>query len=377
MTIGILAAKFPPDQCGVADYTEQLIAEIFRQDHSVHLWTMQTQPRAVEKLFYHRLTWPIDSSNAQTMLRELKSAQITTLIVQFTPYLFPLKTGRRPLALLLRQLQKSGIKIILLVHEAHFPVQMSLRGFVYGIPQFLHFHYLCQMADQTVFTYDCLMEKWRRRLPQKNISWLPVGSNILPRHSDIVQKARTPHELLLLHFGGQHPTRLFDFIFKALERARHEIGPHVRLALVGISPLDATKRLKESGYAHLQDAVSALGFLESGEVSSWLSHADLVLSPFLDGVSTRRGSVMAALAHGAPVLTTEGWATGHLVPWHQFVLFSPSDNLEGFCQSAIDFLRLPLAERRQLGQHGQAYYRAHFEWSIIAAALQSQIRAGA
>jgi glycosyltransferase involved in cell wall biosynthesis len=44
-------------------------------------------------------------------------------------------------------------------------------------------------------------------------------------------------------------------------------------------------------------------------VSAALHACDLVVQPYPDGVTTRRTSVMAALANGLPVVTTEGALT--------------------------------------------------------------------
>ena len=49
-----------------------------------------------------------------------------------------------------------------------------------------------------------------------------------------------------------------------------------------------------------------------------------MIQPYPDGVSSRRTSVMAALAHGRPVATTQGWLTEPL--WADGgVVLAPSD----------------------------------------------------
>ena len=46
------------------------------------------------------------------------------------------------------------------------------------------------------------------------------------------------------------------------------------------------------------------GWVDGAEVSELLSAADAVALPFTAGVTTKSGSLLAALAHGAPVLAT-------------------------------------------------------------------------
>src|SRR5205085_11119201 len=54
------------------------------------------------------------------------------------------------------------------------------------------------------------------------------------------------------------------------------------------------------------DRVRAADGLSAGDVSRHLQACDLLVQPYPDGVSTRRTSFMAALAHGRPTVTTRG-----------------------------------------------------------------------
>jgi glycosyltransferase involved in cell wall biosynthesis len=46
------------------------------------------------------------------------------------------------------------------------------------------------------------------------------------------------------------------------------------------------------------------GFLNDAGVSEHLQASDLMVLPYRDGISLRRGTLMAALAHGRPILST-------------------------------------------------------------------------
>jgi len=55
----------------------------------------------------------------------------------------------------------------------------------------------------------------------------------------------------------------------------------------------------------LGDRVIRTGFVTPEEVSAHLLACEAIVLPYRDGVSFRRGTFMAALAHGCPVITTQ------------------------------------------------------------------------
>jgi hypothetical protein len=69
----------------------------------------------------------------------------------------------------------------------------------------------------------------------------------------------------------------------------------------------------------------ATGFVSDEEVSREFSEADVMLAYFVDGLSTRRGSVMAALEHGVSVLSTMGEFTDQEFLNQSFLTLLPQD----------------------------------------------------
>ena len=78
----------------------------------------------------------------------------------------------------------------------------------------------------------------------------------------------------------------------------------------GLGSSDPTNRATARALDALADelGVSAeliwTGYLEPPEVSAALLSADMAVLPYADGASFRRGSLLAVLAHGLPVITT-------------------------------------------------------------------------
>ena len=90
------------------------------------------------------------------------------------------------------------------------------------------------------------------------------------------------------------------------------VGVDAHLLIIGeqVRSSDATNRayLQQVQHQieshHLSERVHWTGYLPAAGVSAAFMAADLCVLPYVDGASYRRGSLMAALAHGLPIVTT-------------------------------------------------------------------------
>jgi glycosyltransferase involved in cell wall biosynthesis len=78
----------------------------------------------------------------------------------------------------------------------------------------------------------------------------------------------------------------------------------------------------------------ASGELDPADAAEYIAACDLLVQPYPDGVSSRRTSVMAALALGVPVVTTTGHLTEPL--WHEehAVHLTPIDRPDSLADAA-------------------------------------------
>jgi glycosyltransferase involved in cell wall biosynthesis len=116
----------------------------------------------------------------------------------------------------------------------------------------------------------------------------------------------------------------------------------------------------------LKERVLITGTCSEAEVSAHLLAADMVALPFQDGASYRRGSLLAALNHGVPTITTTP-ATPLEPPLldKTHALLLSSSNVDTL-RNAILTLADNRALREQLAVEGRAL-AAYFDWSSIAA----------
>ena len=117
---------------------------------------------------------------------------------------------------------------------------------------------------------------------------------------------------------------------------------------------------------HLQERVFWTGYISAKEVSANLLAADICLLPYRDGVSFRRGSFMAALAHGRPIITTTPAVELPELMHRQNIYLVPPAAPAALAE-AVATLRENGALRQELANGAQVLAQS-FRWDSIAKA---------
>src|SRR5205823_14312206 len=156
--------------------------------------------------------------------------------------------------------------------------------------------------------------EWRRVLlrfaPTRSIEWLPVPSNAAQTRDD--ECARTVRarivagrdtSALIGHFGScDGPIApLLRETLKILLRA----DPR-RLALLIGRGGDAFAAGFAKEHADLATQLIATGDLSADAAAAHIAACDLLVQPYIDGISCRRSSAIAGLALGTPVVSCLG-----------------------------------------------------------------------
>jgi glycosyltransferase involved in cell wall biosynthesis len=238
-------------------------------------------------------------------------------------------------------------------------------------------HRLAAQADGAVVTnradYEALIGAG---ISESTLCRIPIGSNISVNVPEPAEVAAVLEKLgvstdhfLIGYFGFLNESKGADTLLNALA------GMEKRFHLVFIggqtgdsdpannaafrTGLEAL--IKELG---LQERVHWSGFLPEQEVSAYRQAADLMVLPYRDGVSLRRGTLMAALAHGRPIITTEpAVPITELIPGEN-IWDVPVDDPAALAK-AIHNLAADSSLRRRLGS-GAAAVAGLFSWDKIA-----------
>lgn len=370
MKIGLITGEYPPMRGGVGDFTRALGGALARLGHGVHVITGQALEAQGESgaVGVHRLVrrwdWPslfrvrrlvgqlgLDIVNLQYQAaaygmtlpihflpRLIDMPAVATFHDLRAPYLFP-KAGRLRRRVLLA-------------------LARGARGVIVTDPEDAH-------ALQR--------EAGIRRLTQ-----IPIGSNIAldppPAYSRGAWRARlglSADEFLIGYFGFLSASKGGETLAQALARLANA-GRPVRLILIG-APAGSSDPTDVEYGARVQSLIDRLGlggrilrtgFIRAAEVSAHLLACDAVALPYRDGASLRRGSLMAALAHGCPVVSTTPAVPHSGLFDGENVRLVPPEDPAALAQALAELMDAPGARARL--SRGARSLADEFTWEKIA-----------
>ncbi|MES2462987.1 MAG: glycosyltransferase family 4 protein, partial [Armatimonadota bacterium] len=196
-------------------------------------------------------------------------------------------------------LRSLGIPLVTTFHSLEGPAGWGRAHRAGLAPLLLH--------SKTIVVCSSRQERALARLPSiaRKVRRIPVGTGVEPAESELAveRSHRENSPLRLVYFGFVWRGRGIELLLRTVAALPEKVAS---LKIIGgirdvgyhAELLDLAHRLGVS------DRVEFLGELPGPEVSRELWRADAALLPFATGASTGRSSLMAAFAHGLPVVTT-------------------------------------------------------------------------
>jgi glycosyltransferase involved in cell wall biosynthesis len=370
----LLTGEYPPSNGGVGHYTLQIALGLAGAGDKVHVWTPGNG--AVEAiaphLHLHLLPDRFTSRSLVKMSRELREQSgEARLIVQYVPQAF----GYHGMNLgLCRWLSRRNDLDAVMFHEVAYPMtirQPMHRSVIAVINRFMALS-LGRAARRIFVAIPAWAELLRSiGLRNKPITWLPVPSNIPvandPRAVAAVRGRYLPANGFLIGHFGTYGTMIAQAL-EAIISAALQNEPGVRFLLLGDGGIEFRRRLVNL-HPQIADRIHATGLMASNEVSHYISACDLMVQPYPDGISTRRTSAMASLAHGRAVVTTSGHLTEPLWAQDGAVALRPVDDTAGLAEAVLSLL-LDIETRRRLGDCAHRLYDERFDVRHSIAALR-------
>jgi glycosyltransferase involved in cell wall biosynthesis len=270
----IITGTYPPEKCGVGDYTYNLL---------------HTEKSRTWHLLYFK-DWSL-----KTFLKKLKTInQYADKVINMQYPSVGYGDSLVPHLLCLYCLFSRKKKFTITIHEY---TQYGWKG---KCASFIFFLFASRIIFTTHFEqkavtkiFPCVAKKSHVIKIRSNIS----GAEILPKISE--------RKYDIGYFGYIIPTKGIDFYIKAIERVKKQNPCLVTYLMGQIQPL----------HRDFLDAIrvqsAALNIMlildESAEVvANVLSQTKIAFLPFPDGISERRGSFLAAAQNECIVVTTTG-----------------------------------------------------------------------
>lgn len=355
MKVLILSPFFPPQVNGLAHYTYCFAKALSDRGEEVTVLCNEGLGCDSDIKTKGMKSWGISAFLG--LFFSLKSKDFDKILIQYVPHMYNRKGGINfslPFFVLLTRIFTS-IKIDIMFHELHYPLEAKpLSIFLWSV------HHL-MLIPMVWFSHCRFFSTQRYFQKAKNFSldnrfyFLPVGSNI-PR-SSAERSIRTGDEAVsLCFFAGVHPSKNFSFVFEGLKKSHKNFHLH----FFGVTE----SSFKESyGNDYESFDYTFYGTLSDEQISSLLRRMDYLVAYFTDGISSRRGSVLAALNNGVPVISTRSLFTEELFnDFPGVVLFSLGDDFSRELCSYFDQFHGNVFDSSQITDG----FDQTFSWKVIS-----------
>ena len=219
-----------------------------------------------------------------------------------------------------------------------------------------------RLADLAVFTVPLEKISWLR-VSHENAHFIPVGPNlpIVEPPAPVRVAKELPAVAVFSITGGEPGVAETRAIIAAVRHAAQKIGK-LRLSVFGRNADFAESTLRSS----LQDLpveVSVEGLLKESQLIERFLASDVLL--FVRGpISSRRGSAIAGIACGLPVIAFSGSETAPPITEAGVVLVSRDSQRE--LDDALLRVLSDTVYRSELAARSRFAFAQHFAWPSIA-----------
>ena len=312
--------------------------------------------------------WPDALQALKLMARQWRD---TWVLVQYTALAWSARGFPQKVLRVLNILKSAGARVGIVFHDVEPYPGARLIDVFRRFVQVRTMRNALALADLAVFTVPPEKLSWLHAAPS-HAAFIPVGPN-LPIPAEFLtvsQQNAVPTIGVFSITGGESGAREAQIIVAAVRFAAQRLG-RLRLSVFGRHAELREATLRE-GLRDLPVELSVGGVIGPDQVVQKLSACDVLL--FVRGnISTRRGSAVAGIACGLPVIAYSGSETAAPITDAGVVLVSP-DQPDDLHTALVRVLSDALY-RADLAARSGATYQAHFAWSVIAVRFSVLLKA--
>lgn len=292
----VVSPHYYPMEDGVGHYTTFFIEELMRRGEEVSVLTSESN-----SAFGNELIWEkVNSWHGISLLRlllKLRKSPFDKILIQYVPFMYARRAGINFTLVLFCLLTKlfTASRLQVMFHELHYPFRYNPKEFFMFLCHHIMLFGIGAVSDDLFVSTGRFKAYLERVFPGRKAVLLEVGSNI-PRLSSGLSDIDDVLDLCL--FGSLHPSKEYPRILSVLKSLKRPW----RAKFIGM-----TEEKAESAFGALIKGlpIRFLGHLSGDEIAKIFNRSDALVVYYVDGVSTRRGSSLAALNNGLPLITTK------------------------------------------------------------------------
>jgi glycosyltransferase involved in cell wall biosynthesis len=310
MRLILLTGEYPPYAGGVADYTYQVAHGLRQRGIGVEVIVFREPPGSIEPAvtFVGSAVNPVSLRRASRIIE--KSSEDRILLVQYVPQGYGLKGMNLPFVLWLSRLTETTVWVMF--HEVQVTVAQGApwkHRLLAFITQDMA-QRIAKRADHCFVSISSFIDPVKKfTRAGVRVEWLPVPSN-LPAEGDQSEVAGLRVSLLeggtgpLVGNFGTYGRSVQPLVQSVVEQSRR-LHPEWKFVFIGRGSQEFLNELEERGVVPPGSAVAS-GSLGAAEAACWIKACDVMVQPYPDGVSSRRTTLMAALALGKATVSNLG-----------------------------------------------------------------------
>ena len=289
--------------CGVFDYVKVLASELTKSGHSVKIVSNLKRDYKESNPLIDRVLDNWSLASYQRLLKLIKQENPDHINIHFVSWLYQKYGWSFSLAIFLTQLRLNEIPFSLHIHETYLKPN-SLKSFIIGSIQAICFSYIVMICPLNFISIKPWVENLKKRyFFKKNcFFWLPLSANLpvnyIGRASTIISSKFSKH--FKVTSFAINKNKSYEKIYEYFSDL-----PQKKKILIVLGQLKGA----EKDFFQSKTDVYIDKNYQGKKIVSNLRYSDLFLIFFDNGMSSRRTSVMPALALGKPVLTNFGSET--------------------------------------------------------------------
>lgn len=315
MKVILISGEFPPMVGGVGDYTACLATAVHSLGVQVSVLTSaRARTREEASPFPVLALLPRWGFGSWGLIRRVAGQQGADIVhIQYQSAAYGLHPAINLMPPYLR-LRSPGIKTVVTFHDLKVPYILPKAGLLrsWAVRSLARWSQGVICTDESDFR---AVSRWGLH---SRSYLIPIGSNIqvVGPSGDVARGEsgdgpERGERVVLGYFGLLNQSKGVEILLRAF-RLLLQRGLPLKMLMVGADlgnsdPTNVAYSRKVHALAvelGLDASIRWTGRLSPEDTSKALHSLDLCVLPYLDGASFRRGTLMAALAHGLPIVTT-------------------------------------------------------------------------